>query len=355
MQTTKISVALICGGQSPEHDVSLMSAQNVFNAIDSDRYTCAVYYISKTGSWHYVQPSHHSTLRDLPSCELPLVKLSPCSSEKKYFTTDHHDNPAIDIAFPVLHGQMGEDGTLQGLCKMLNLPFVGNDVLSSSLCMDKDVTKRLLQQAGIKIPRFLVFHAHEKNQIIFENIVTALGLPFFMKPANTGSSIGVKKIKDSIDFDKALSAIFYYDNKILVEEFISGREIEIAVLGNEFPTVSQPGEIICHHEFYSYEAKYLDDSAAEVIVPALLTEQTIQQFQQIAIQAFKTLCCQGLARVDFFLSEDNEIYLNEINTLPGFTNISMYPKCFQVSGVSYSSLINQLLQLGLEKQRHFGV
>jgi D-alanine-D-alanine ligase len=358
MQTTKISVALICGGQSPEHEISLLSAQNVLNAIDFNEFDCHVIYINKSGTWHLVDQKHHQSLNKLMHQKLPEIRLIFGSKEKQYFCDENnHLLPPIHIAFPVLHGQLGEDGTIQGLFKMLNLPFVGNDVLSSAICMDKDVTKRLLQLAGIVIPKFLVFSSHEKEKLDFENISRQLNLPFFLKPANTGSSIGVKKIKQQSDFDAAINQLFYYDDKIIAEQYIAGREIELGVLGNnDHPIASIPGEIICHHEFYSYEAKYLDEKGADVIVPADLSQTEIKAFQDIAIKAFNTLCCTGIARVDFFYSQpEKKIYLNEINTLPGFTNISMYPKCFQSSQISYAELIKKLLVLGLEKQRMYGI
>jgi len=358
VQTSKISVALICGGQSPEHEVSLMSAQNVLNAIDVREFDCHVIYIHKSGSWHYVDEKLHQSLNELVHKTLPVIHLVMGAKDKKYFCDENnHLLSAIDIAFPVLHGQLGEDGTIQGLFKMLNLPFVGNDVLSSAVCMDKEITKKLLKYAGINVPKFLVFYSHEKEKLNFEHISQELNLPFFMKPANTGSSIGVKKIKNKLDFDEALQQLFYYDQKILVEEYIAGREIELSILGNQEQLIASiPGEIICHHEFYSYEAKYIDKNGADVIIPTELAESEIHEFQHIALKAFTALCCTGLARVDFFYSQpEKKIYLNEINTLPGFTNISMYPKCFQYSELPYPELVRKLLILGLEKQRIYGL
>jgi len=343
--SSKISVGLIFGGQSPEHTISLMTAKNVLQAINREKFDPHLIYIDKKGYWFYVK-NMESDQRE------PLV-IEP--GNQKYsiqFKNDSNKSLNLDIVFPLLHGQLGEDGTIQGLFKMLNIPFVGNDVLGSAISMDKDVIKRLLKQANIRVPEFLVFHRHEK--IDFDKIVNTLKLPFFLKPCNAGSSIGVHKIKDEKEFEKALKEVFQLDEKIIIEEFIPGREIECAVLGNDTPVVSLPGEIIPHHEFYTYEAKYFDENGADVIVPAKLSQDQITQFQMLSLQIYKTLCAMGLARIDFFLTEDGKIWVNEINTIPGFTNISMYPKCFEKSGIPYGELIEKLIMFGLEKQRIFG-
>ena len=214
--------------------------------------------------------------------------------------------PPIDIAFPVLHGQLGEDGAIQGIFKMLNLPFAGNDVLSSAISMDKDIAKRLLSQANILNAQFIVIHEHQKNQIDYNAVIQTLRLPFFLKPANTGSSIGVYKIKNKSEFEKALSEVFQYDSKIILEEYIAGRELECAILGNENPIVSVPGEIVSHHEFYSYEAKYIDQNGADIIIPAALGKKEILKFQAVALKTYQTFCCSGLARIDFFYSQDKK-------------------------------------------------
>jgi D-alanine-D-alanine ligase len=255
----------------------------------------------------------------------------------------------VDVVFPVLHGTYGEDGTIQGLFKMLDIPLVGSGVLASSMGMDKDVTKRLLRDAGILISKFLCYQRSQAHEIKFEKVVEELGLPFFIKPANAGSSVGVHKIKEKKQFDAAVSDAFSFDTKILIEEFIRGREIEVSVLGNENPQASLPGEVIPTHEFYSYEAKYLDENGARYEIPAQLDSATVRRLQETAIKTFKTLCCDGMARVDFFLKDNGDAYVNEINTIPGFTKFSMYPKMWQASGVSYADLIDKLIQLALEK------
>jgi D-alanine-D-alanine ligase len=347
------TVAIICGGQSPEHEISLMSAKNILNALDKNKFKIEIIYIDKKGHFRYA--NHHiNNLENLPSENLPELAIIPGYKNNSFAFKDNLTKTLnIDIAFPILHGQLGEDGTIQGLFKMCNIPFVGNDVLGSAISMDKDVLKRLLRDAGINIPKFLTFYRHQKHQINFEQIISELNLPFFMKPTNAGSSIGISKIKNKNDFELGLSNAFKYDEKIIIEEYIKGREIECAVLGDAEPIASITGEIIPHHEFYTYEAKYFDENGASVIVPAEMSLEEVKKFQEIAIKTFQVLCCSGLARVDFFYDENKNIFLNEINTIPGFTNISMYPKCFEASGISYSHLVEKLILLGLKKQRIF--
>jgi D-alanine-D-alanine ligase len=253
--------------------------------------------------------------------------------------------------FPVLHGPFGEDGTIQGLFKLHNVPFVGPSVLGSSVAMDKDMAKRLFKEAGLPIGKFVSFSFSEKNKIIFDEIKKVLGLPFFIKPANLGSSVGISKVKDEKEFKKALKLAFDYDTKIVIEEFIKGKEIECAVLGNENPQASTAGEIIPTHEFYSYEAKYLDNNGAKMKIPANISESLIKEFQDLSIRAFKVLGCEGIGRVDFFLTEDNKIFINEINTIPGFTSISMYPKLWEASGLSYAKLIDKVIKLAMDRHK----
>jgi D-alanine-D-alanine ligase len=244
---------------------------------------------------------------------------------------------------------LGEDGTIQGLFKLYNVPFVGPGVLGSAVAMDKDVAKRLFKEAGLPIGKFLVYSLTDKNKVSFSEIKKSLGLPFFVKPANLGSSVGISKVKDEKEFKKAIRLAFDYDNKIVIEEFIEGKEIECAVLGNENPQASTVGEIIPNHDFYSYEAKYLDADGARMKIPADIPKSLIKKFQDLSIKAFKALSCEGIGRVDFFLTKDNEIYINEINTIPGFTSISMYPKLWEASGLSYAKLIDRVIELAIER------
>lgn len=313
----KIKVGILFGGRSVEHEISILSAKNVAQAMDPKKYQVVFIKIDKQGV---------------------------CFSKTAIFKSIQ----SVDVIFPILHGTFGEDGTVQGLLKLANIPFVGSSVLGSAVCMDKDVMKRLLRDAAIPISDFIAVHVSQKDSLVFEDIQTKLGLPFFVKPANSGSSVGIHKVKDKKDFDRAIQDAFQYDSKILIEEFISGREIECAVLGNDAPIASAPGEIIPKHEFYSYEAKYLDEEGAILKAPAELPEDTVKKIQELAIQAYKALGCEGMARVDFFL-RDEEVLVNELNTIPGFTKISMYPRMWEVSGISYSQLIDKLIQLALDR------
>jgi D-alanine-D-alanine ligase len=255
----------------------------------------------------------------------------------------------LDVVFPVLHGPFGEDGTVQGLLKLANIAFVGAGVLGSAVGMDKDVMKRLLRDAGIPIARFIVVNGHSSEKISFDYAREQLGLPVFVKPANLGSSVGIHKVKNREEFEQAVDDAFNYDNKILIEECIHGREIECSVLGNANAIASVPGEILPRHEFYSYEAKYLDENGAVLEVPAKLTPAISERIRELAIKVFSVLCCEGMARVDFFLRDGEDLIVNEINTIPGFTRISMYPKLWEASGISYSELIGRLIQLAIER------
>jgi D-alanine-D-alanine ligase len=253
--------------------------------------------------------------------------------------------------FPVLHGPFGEDGTIQGLLKLANLPFVGASVLGSAIGMDKDVMKRLLRDASIPVGRFHAYDRTTADRIQFSHIKKALGQPLFVKPANLGSSVGISKVASRPELEAAVKKAFRFDNKILIEEFIEGREIECSVLGNDDPMASLPGEIVTGHNFYSYEAKYIDDQGSRLEIPAKLPRATVKSVQEIAITTYKTLCCEGMARVDFFVKNDGQVLVNEINTIPGFTQISMYPKMWEASGIPYPKLIDRLIQLALQRFR----
>ena len=364
---TKITVGILFGGKSAEHEVSLQSAKNVYEAIDRKKFEPVLIGIDKNGKWYSMGDSL-SLLNSSDPGRISLgnsgepVALLPASDGFLTSTVSHSvpevslasstpEVPSIphslDVVFPILHGPFGEDGTVQGLLKLADVPFVGSGVLGSAVSMDKDVMKRLFRDAGIPIGKFLTFSSH-KSPSPYAEIVAALGSPVFIKPANLGSSVGINKAHDENEFNAAVREAFQYDSKIIIEEFIKGREIECAVLGNEDPIASVPGEIIPTHEFYSYEAKYLDENGARLEIPAELDSETQQRIQNLAVQAFQTLCCSGLSRVDFFLKENGEIILNEINTMPGFTTISMYPKLWEACGIGYTDLITRLIELALE-------
>jgi len=351
----KIRVGILCGGKSAEHEVSLQSAKSIVEAIDRKTYDVVMIAVDKDGQWHLTDTSKFLLNADNPK----LIQLNKVSdnlalapgkrSDQLISLVSHGSAAPVDVVFPVLHGPFGEDGTLQGLMKLANLPFVGPGVLGSAVSMDKDVAKRLLRDAGLAIARFLVFDRSSLNKIDFNETKNELGVPLFIKPANLGSSVGINKVNDRGQFEAAVNEAFKYDNKIVIEEFIEGREIECSVLGNEDAIASLPGEILPQDDFYSYRAKYIDEDGALLDIPAKLPEKLVKEVQECTIQAFKVLCCEGMARVDLFLKDNGEIVINEINTLPGFTKISMYPKLWEASGISYPELIHRLIQLAIER------
>jgi len=356
----KLRVGIIFGGRSGEHEVSLQSAKNVISALDRKKYEVVLIGIDKEGKW-YLQSDAQFLLKDKDPKLIQLNKsedevgLLPMPREANLISlTGKRKIGQLDVIFPVLHGPYGEDGTIQGLLEMANIPYVGAGVLGSSLSMDKDVMKRLLREAGISIAKFLTFERedYEKGEITFARVSKEVGSPFFVKPANLGSSVGITKVKKKSKFRSALKEAFSYDNKILIEENIEGREIECSVLGNEDPIASVPGEIIPRHEFYSYEAKYVDEKGAALDIPAKISQKLKNKVQRLALLAFKVLCCSGMARVDFFIRKvTEEVILSEINTIPGFTKISMYPKLWEASGISYQELIDRLIQLAIERHK----
>ena len=349
----KIKIGILFGGKSAEHEVSLQSAKNVIAALDKNKYEIVLIGIDKSGRWHLQQGANyllHATdpkLIALNSSGAKELTIHPGNLASQFITESKSQSRRVDVIFPVLHGSNGEDGTMQGLLKIMDVAFVGPGVLGSAVGMDKDVAKRLWRDAGIPIAKFVTVRKSEKNKISFSKIKKQLGLPLFVKPANAGSSVGVSKVKSEKDFKKALEAAFRFDDKILIEEYVKGREIEVAVLGNEHPRASIPGEIIPHHEFYSYEAKYIDENGAAAEIPAKLPKALIKKIQEAAIKAFQVLECEGMARVDFFVKPNGTFCINEINTIPGFTNISMYPKMWEASGIKYSELIDRLIELAL--------
>ncbi len=351
----KINVGILFGGKSTEHEVSLQSAKNVIDAIDKQKYEVTLIGIDKSGRWylndrsHFLLNENDPKLIALNKSSINMMFVPGAEGTQAISPLDGGSASHIDVVFPVLHGACGEDGTMQGLLKLAGIPFVGAGVLGSAVGMDKDVAKRLLRDAGIPIAKFIVVHKWDREGLTFSQVSDELGLPLFIKPANAGSSVGVSKVRNEEQFQAALAAAFQYDTKVLIEEFIEGREVECAVLGNEAPIASRVGEIKAQQEFYSYEAKYIDENGAVLEIPANLPEDVVKQIQTVAVKAFKVLCCEGMARVDFFLTKDNRAVINEINTIPGFTKISMYPKLWEISGISYPDLIDRLLQLALER------
>ncbi len=346
----KKRIAILFGGRSAEHEISLQSAENVYDAIDKKKYDIVLIGIDKKGKWHNTlslkeisESSSDVLLQPARLAENAVKSLKPRAN-----TSITQVINALDVVFPVLHGPYGEDGSVQGLLKLINVPYVGAGILASAVGMDKDIMKRLLRDAGLPIAKFLVYEEQDREQINFERVKKELGLPVFVKPANLGSSVGVSKVQNESELRKAVEEAFQFDRKLLIEECIHGREIECSVLGNEHPIASLPGEVIPQKGFYSYEAKYLDENGAILEIPAKLDKDIVRRIQAIALKAFKTLCGEGMSRVDMFL-QNGKIYVNEVNTIPGFTRISMYPKLWEASGISYSELIDRLIDLAIER------
>jgi len=342
----KIRVGILFGGQSAEHEISILSARNVLAALDRSRFEPVLIGVDKNGRW-LAQDERRLIDSASDPRQLHIEPGLPVPIE--------NTAGRIDIAFPVLHGTLGEDGAMQGLFEVTGIPYVGAGVLGSAVGMDKDVMKRLLRDAGVPVADFRTVR-RERFMADAEAVcrdLLPLGFPMFSKPANAGSSVGVRKVRDASALEDAVRHALQFDTKAVVEESIAGREIELAVLGGEKPLVSIAGEIIVEHPdgFYSYDAKYIDEKGARLEIPASLPDELLRKGQQLALRAFEVLECEGMARVDLFLRPDGRFYVNEINTLPGFTAISMYPKLWAQSGVSPTQLITRLIELGLERAR----
>ncbi|PCI30639.1 MAG: D-alanine--D-alanine ligase A [SAR324 cluster bacterium] len=337
------TIIVLCGGESSEHEVSLQSANSILNHIPKDKYQVIPVAINKTGQWVTGSPLIQNEQDPTNICLAP--NLQPAVFEEGKL-----NGVKIDAIFPIIHGTYGEDGCLQGLLQMSHVAYVGPGVLGSAVGMDKDIMKRLLIPAGINCAQHFVIYRWQENRPTYEEVAQELGEILFVKPCNLGSSVGISKCHNQQEYDQALQFAFQYDNKLLVEGFIQGQEIEVAVLGNENPKASIPGEVIPGADFYSYDSKYIDSNATKTQIPAQLSSETTQKVQDIAIQSFRLLELAGLTRVDFFVEKNGKIWLNEVNTLPGFTSISMYPKLWEASGIPYPELIHQLIQLAI--QRH---
>jgi D-alanine-D-alanine ligase len=314
----KTRVALIYGGRSGEHEISLRSAKSVMEALDPDKYKVLHYLISKDGKWH-----------------------------PRPIAPEPNGNPEIDVVFPILHGTFGEDGTIQGLLELAGLPYVGAGVLGSSAAMDKEVMKRLAKERGLPIGDYVVLHSSHLDDV--EGVCAHLGFPAFVKPANLGSSVGISKVRNCVELKAALQLAAQYDRKIIVERGIVGREFECAVLGNEDPVAAIPCEILPSREFYDYEDKYLLDQA-QTVLPADLTPEQTAEMQRLAVRCYKAVECAGMGRVDFLMENSTgRMFINEINTIPGFTSISMYPKMWEYSGLPMPKLIDRLIELALSR------
>jgi D-alanine-D-alanine ligase len=328
---------MLFGGESSEHEVSIASARNVYAALDNQKYDVQLCYISREGRWQLVE--------DIEQLEGEHPELTPILGAGRFESEGAYIQ--ADVLLPILHGLGGEDGSVQGLAQLLHIPVVGCGIIGSAICIDKDVAKRLLLQAGIAVADGIVYRAHQE-QPAFSDVAGKLGMPVFVKPADQGSSVGVSKVNNEDEFKAAITEALKFTRKVLIEEAVVGREIECSVLGNDHPEASPAGEIKPGASFYSYDDKYAEGSHAQVIAPADLPEAVAQNVRETAIKAYRVLECRGLARVDFFVTETGGMVVNEVNTLPGFTNISMYPKLWDAAGLDYPSLVDKLINLALE-------
>ncbi len=358
---SKIRVGLIFGGKSGEHEVSLASARSVLAALDKTKYEPVLIGVTREGRWLM----GGNPLKQLMSMtQSPLLKADNAANGENgtkdivtrsaaAISTERVLDTSVDVVFPLIHGPYGEDGTVQGLFELADIPYVGAGVAASAVGMDKALMKAVFQSAGLPIPDYIVVlrsHWEKEPEITIQQIEQAIGYPCFVKPANLGSSVGITKAHNWDELTQALTTAAQYDRKLIVEKAIVGREIECSVLGNDAPVASIPGEIIPGHEFYDYDAKYADESGTRLLIPADLTPEQVQAVQDLAVRAFKAIDGSGMARVDFFLqTADGQVILNEINTIPGFTSVSMYPKLWEASGLPYASLIDRLIELALER------
>lgn len=353
----KLRVGIVFGGQSAEHEISILSARNVLAALDRSRFEPVLIGIDKQGRW-----LAQDEQRLLASARDPrLVRIEAGAPLRNPMALAAPDGGTaasdgrIDVAFFVMHGTLGEDGAMQGLFEVAGIPYVGAGVLGSAIGMDKDVMKRLLRDAGVPVAAFRTIRRHrfDADPAAVCAELAPLGYPLFTKPANAGSSVGVRKVAAHEKLAEAIRHAFRFDDKVIVEAAVVGREIELAVLGGDPATVSVAGEIVVEHPdgFYSYDAKYLDEKGARLELPARLTAAELARAQAVALQSFEVLECEGMARVDLFLKEDGDILVNEINTIPGFTAISMYPKLWALSGVPVTELVSRLIDLALQRGR----
>jgi len=349
-------IALVFGGKSMEHDISLISASNIYNGLDKAKFDVILLGNSKEGKWFYNK--QYSTLT-----RIDLVKKDYFAHAKQVYLRGKNRIGEIldaetyelliyfDLVFPIIHGTFGEDGTVQGYFKFLDIPFVGSAVLASAICMDKEITKRVLRDYGIPITRFVVLSYVNRNKVSFDDAEKIVNKPMFIKPCNAGSSVGVSKVYTKDEFQEALNLAFSFDKKVLIEEAIDGKEIECAILGNEHPISSALGEIVPLVDFYSYEVKYCNTSAARMKIPADIPKKLSDEIRSIAVKSYQIMGCEGFARIDFFLKENGSFVVNEINTIPGFTVHSMYPRLFEYAGVSLTELLTSILTLASNKYK----
>jgi D-alanine-D-alanine ligase len=354
----KKTVCILYGGKSQEHEVSCQSAASVHHYINKDQFLVIVIGIEQDGTWHFQEEV--KSISDPARGEMLVItrQTDPVSLLPGRGIFYKGKKLPVDIVFPVLHGQFGEDGTLQGLLEMLDLAYVGAGVLGSALSMDKEKIKRVWREEGLPVVDFTVIHktdyfsTSQKQREIIESIEKQFSYPLFVKPSCAGSSVGVAKVVSGETLPQALEQAFHYDLKVLVERAVPAREIECAVIGNDQPRAFVPGEIIPRHSFYSYEAKYLDPNGAELSIPAQIPEHLSKRVMELAVRAYRSAEVAGFSRVDLFLDQKtDELWLNEINTIPGFTNISMFPRLCAAGGLSYEALLAALIEYGFERFR----
>jgi D-alanine-D-alanine ligase len=338
--TPRVRVAVLLGGRSSEHDVSLASARSVIEALEPKRYETVTVEIGRDGRWELGTGDEGSATELGTGEDGSVAETLPVPTEKVPAALGE-----VDVVFPVLHGPFGEDGTVQGLLELAGVPYVGAGVLGSALAMDKDVFKAVMRDRGIPVTRNITLRQGQGPENPF-------GFPVFVKPARLGSSVGISKAHDEEELAAAVALAFEHDEKVLVEEFVEGVEVECGVLGNERPEASLPGEIVSHGfsgaDWYDYSAKY-DEGGMDLVIPPRLEQETIERVQELAVQAFVVGECEGMARVDFFVTRDGEVLVNELNTIPGFTATSVYAALFEASGVPYPELVDRLVQLALER------
>lgn len=353
----KMKVVIIFGGRSSEYEVSLQTATSIINNIDKDKYEIITIGITKTGQWYLYSGSYENITSDtwqIPRFIKPAMISHDYSKKGIFILKDDqtYNFVGVDIIFPALHGKNGEDGTVQGLLDLSGIPYVGCNLLSSANCMDKELSHIIMESHGIPMSRWLCFNYSDMKNFsqIEKSVTNKFEYPVFIKPANAGSSVGVTKAHNSAELRDGMTTAFKHDKKVLVEEAIVGKEVECAVLGNDRPAASIIGEIVPVVEFYDYDAKY-KDGTTELYIPARIDTTISDKIRMTAINAYKAMECTGLSRVDFFAKEDGSIVLNEINTLPGFTEISMYPKLMDATGLSYRDLLDRLISLGMERKK----
>ncbi len=345
--TGRIRVAILTGGRSSEHDIALASARSVIESLDPGRYEAVPIEIGRDGRWA-LEPGSRGELTNGRQAIAPGSEPSTTDEPAETLPVPVRETTpamlgAVDVVFPVLHGPFGEDGTVQGLLELAGVPYVGAGVTASALCMDKDLMKAVLRDRGIPVTRNVTLRPGERSENPYR-------FPVFVKPARLGSSVGISKAANEEELAAAVELAFRHDEKVLIEEFVDGVEVECGVLGNEHPVASTPGEIVAHADWYDFSAKY-DEGGMELVIPPRLDDDVIDRVQELSVRAFVATDCEGMARVDCFVTGDGEVLINELNTIPGFTSTSVYAKLFEASGISYPELLDRLIQLALDRHR----